>query len=125
MAPIHTIHGLVNPRPQDQTVKKRYCPGMRSCFYLNPATFNPMNRDRADTLRRVCMLVALFCSVGREALSLLLRISSASALDLLAGTLAAMIGFFFMASCLATIGNAEGERLVMGRNVVSYKSPSG
>ena len=30
-----------------------------------------------------------------------------------------LIGFFFISFCLAVIGDAEGERVVMRRNVVS------
>ena len=44
-------------------------------------------------------------------------------LGMLIWTAIQIVGLVFMAFCVALIGNAEGERLVFGRRVVSNSRP--
>lgn len=118
MARIHTLHNISNPAPPPKTFKDRYCPGMRSCWHLDVSKFNPANRDAADRNRRICMLVTL---VSHSALAILGLVKTALALNplgLFIHTIIALIFFFFTVSLLITIGDAEGERLVLGRKIV-------
>lgn len=125
MAPIHTLNGILDPPPNSrESVKARYCPGMRSCWNFNLTTFNPLNRDRADTIRRICMLVALGCHTAFDLLTLFLLTITFNAVGLFVTLIISLIGFFFLAGCLATIGNAEGERIVFGKTVVSLDRSS-
>lgn len=119
MAPnIHTLNDITALPPQAKTFKDRHCPGMRSCWTFDVANFNPLNRDRDDTVRRTCMLVALGCHTALDAIALFLMAIHFDVIGLVIKGVLALIGFFFMAWCLGTIGNAEGERLVFGKMVV-------
>lgn len=58
----------------------------------------------------------------RTAISVLAIIGDAwggRLLSLILGTIFAVLGFFFIAWCLAVIGDAQGYRKVFGFNVVS------
>lgn len=123
MARIHTLNSISNPQPQpqsQQSVKHRYCPGIRNPFHLRVNDFNPLNRSSADRNRRICMLIVLGSVVACDLHGLFLMLSSDFAvLGLLVSALASVIGFFFIAGFLAVIGNVEGERMVVGKVVVS------
>ena len=128
MAPIHTLHSISNPQPQppsQQSLKDRYCPGIRNPFHLRPNDFNPLNRSSEDRNRRICMLVVLGSQATLDIFSLFRMASSEfTVLGFLVKVLASLIGFFFLAGFLAIIGNVEGERMVMGKIVVSDISSS-
>ena len=124
MAPIHTLADLEGP-PQYRDFKFRNCPGMRSCWYIKVSSYNPFNRSSTDErVRRTCMIVTLgsvtlldFLWLYRQTSQLIA--GNGSVLGLVVGLILNLIGFFFVASCLTIIGDAESERTVMGRIVVS------
>lgn len=121
MVRIHTIgdyQGYHVDAPQN--VKERYCPGMRSCWSFRFASYNPFNRPTsADTIRRVCMIVTLGSRTILDVLGLWNNLVGMKVLGVLISLILGLIAFFFVAFCLAIIGDAEGERMVMRWNVVS------
>ena len=124
MARIHTI---ADYQPYHVTiperVRSRYCPGMRSCWAFSFTSYNPFNRPTStDTLRRICMILTLASRTLLDVLGLWNNIVGLRVLGIVISLILGLIGFFFMAFCLATIGDAEGETVVMRRNVVSIPS---
>jgi len=119
MARIHTIADYQPYHVKlPETVRSRYCPGMRSCWSFNYISYNPFGRPTsADTIRRVCMILTLASRTFLDVLGIWNNIVGARALNLVISLILGLIGFFFMAFCLARIGDAEGERVVMRRNV--------
>ena len=91
---------------------------MRSCWQLNPIKFDPRNRDSDDRKRRICMLIVLACHTAFDVVSILSKPIAQMPATILVKTVLALIGFFFLAGCLIAIGDAEGERLVVGCRIV-------
>jgi hypothetical protein len=102
-----------------EQVKSRYCPGMRSCWSFNFGSYSPLNRPtNADTLRRVCMILTLASRTLLDVLALYENIMDMKVLGALISLVLGLISFFFVGCCLARIGDAEGERMVMRWDVV-------
>lgn len=93
---------------------------MRTPWHMNPAKFDPRDRDSDDRKRRICMLITLACHTGLSAISIFGAVLSFNPIGLIVNTVLALIGFFFTVSILVTIGDAEGERVVLGRNIVNF-----
>ena len=64
------------------------------------------------------MLITLVGNTVFEIIKLFHLARQSTALGFLIGLLISLIGTFFLIGCLTRIGDAEGERLVLGRNVV-------
>lgn len=103
------------PRPTTDTrsFKDRNCPNMHTCWHFNLRSYDPRNtRDKQTLFRRLAMIFVLFI---RTAMSVLALVSVILAMDIAAiviYTILAVIGFWFVAWCLAEIGDAQGERRV-------------
>jgi len=79
------------------------------------SAYNPITPDKAVVARRVCMILILLL---RTAISIL-SVVVARLVWFYLGSILAVIGFFFVAWCLAAIGEARGQRKVLGVHVVS------
>lgn len=65
------------------------------------------------------MLIILGCSTATHLLSLFLSFINFDTIDFLIKLLLTFIGLNFLLWALPTIGDAEGERVVLGKNIVS------
>lgn len=121
MAPnnIHTIHSSPNPDTQARTFRDRYCPGMTRLWYLNPAKFDPRNRARDDAIRRYCMIVTFLGHTALDIIALFKLVIGFNIIGFIVSAIMSVIFFGFLCWALPTIGDAEGERVVLGKNVVS------
>ena len=123
MAPIHTLNDLPSQVPsQVRSVKDRYCPGMRSCWDLDLRPFDPRGRDTEDYRRRICMCIVLGSIVFFDFVSLTSALFKVHIAGFIIGLLIDIIGLFFIMGCLIRIGDAEGERTVVGKRIVSLAS---
>lgn len=105
--------------PRNQSWKDRNCPGMRSCWSFSLSSFNLATSDKAVLARRICMLVILGL---RTAISVWDAVQSAIRIQigwLIVNIIFGVIGFLFIAWCLAKIGEAQGYRRVLGVRMVS------
>ena len=121
MARIHTIEDYqlyhVTAR---ESIRRRYCPGMTPIWSFRTASYNPFGRpSNEDRIRRVAMILTLACRTLLDVINLYRHVMSLQILGIVIALILSLIGFFFIAWCLATIGDAEGERTVMKYDVVS------
>lgn len=108
---------------REQSWKDRNCPGMRNCWSFSLSSFSLATSDQAILARRVCMLVILGV---RTAISVWDTVWSAIKVQigwLIVNIIFGVIGFIFIAWCLAKIGDVQGYRRVLGVRVVSSSSP--
>ena len=119
MARINTLSDFQSP--QVRSVKNRYCPGMRSLWSFNAASYNPVGRiSTTDLARRICMITTLGARTLIQLRSLHEKFVSANLLEFIIELILSLMGFFFIAYCLAVIGEVDdGERTVLGYDVVS------
>ncbi|KAF5007871.1 hypothetical protein FDECE_5786 [Fusarium decemcellulare] len=92
--------------------KDRNCPNMRTCWSFSWQAYDLRTSDSAVLVRRSAMWLAL---IMRTTVSIL-NISPKPFQGVL-DSIIAIINFLFIAWCLATIGEAEGERRVLGKLV--------
>ncbi|KAM5354108.1 hypothetical protein ACJ41O_000758 [Fusarium nematophilum] len=92
--------------------KDRNCPSMRTCWSFSWQAYDLRTSESVVLIRRGAMCLTL---VIRTTVSIL----DISPKPLLAipQTILAIINFLFIAWCLASIGDAEGERRVLGKLV--------
>ena len=95
--------------------KNRLCPNARSCFSLD--TFKSFDifhtyGDRRLLMRRIYMLGILLIRTVTSVWDVVKFHRSIA--GLIVAIILAIVGFFFVAWCLATIGNASGHRKVLG-----------
>ncbi|KAF2020880.1 hypothetical protein BU24DRAFT_456907 [Aaosphaeria arxii CBS 175.79] len=112
-----TTHNT-SPQTHNSSFKSRACPNMRSCWSFSLSSFSlRTGGDQALFARRLCMLVTL---VIRTAISILSCVSYAGYrrwVSFAINVVLAILGFFFIAWCLAVIGEARGWRKVLGLRV--------
>ncbi|KAF2870629.1 hypothetical protein BDV95DRAFT_495891 [Massariosphaeria phaeospora] len=106
------------PRSQPgRSFKDRHCPGMRGCWSINLASYSLRTSDKAVLSRRACMYTILglrtVVSIWRCVVDALEFRWGSFAIDIIL----TIIGFFFIAWCLAQIGDAVGWRRVLGVRV--------
>ena len=120
--PSSTFPQDLPPRPDampKRSFKDRNCPNMRTCWHFSLASYNPLHCPDKRTLFR--RLAIIFIILFRTAMSALVLSDAIWAMDIAAIVLyiiLGIIGFWFIAWCLAEIGEAKGERRVLGKLIV-------
>ncbi|KAI1398301.1 hypothetical protein F4819DRAFT_39113 [Hypoxylon fuscum] len=105
------------PRPEPTTWRERNCPGFRGCWHFSWEAYNLHAADKAILARRVCMITTLGVRTALSILGVFFRAYSGSIGGMVVGSILAVLGFLFVAWCLARIGEAQGTRKVFGANV--------
>lgn len=118
MAPESAFPSDLPPRTQ-RSFRERNCPNMRYCWSFSLSSYSLATTDKAVLARRICMIVILSIRTALSIISLLYSSYGGRIASLVIGTIIAAIGFLFIAWCLAVIGEAEGQRTVLGVHVVS------
>ena len=109
------------PRPEGRSWKERNCPGMRTCWHFSWDAYNLKTSDMAVLLRRICMWIVLVLRTFLSVLAIIGDAYGGRIVSMIVGIILAVIGFLFIAWCLATIGEAKGRRRVLGIMVVSKR----
>jgi hypothetical protein len=108
------------PIPENRTFKERNCPNMRTCWHFSFRSYDLRNcPDKATLFRRIAMIYTLFVRTGMSTLALVSAIRAMNIGSIVVYAILAVIGFWFIAWCLAVIGDAQGERRIMGKSIVS------
>jgi len=76
--------------------------------------------DRAARLRHISMITILLLRSGMSALSILSSVIKVNIAGIVIYSLLAVLGLWFTATCLAIIGDAEGDKRFKGFTVVCY-----
>ncbi|PSN71802.1 hypothetical protein BS50DRAFT_235928 [Corynespora cassiicola Philippines] len=97
--------------------KDRNCPNMRSCWTISISSYSLKTSDKAVLARRICMIAILAIRTAIAVLSIIGNAWGARVVSVIVGTILGVIGFFFIAWCLAKIGDAQGYRKVLGVRV--------
>ncbi|TKW48893.1 hypothetical protein CTA1_4417 [Colletotrichum tanaceti] len=95
-------------------VKDRMCPNMRGCWSFSWEAYSLRTADKAVLFRRICMYVILGIRTALSVIGVVRDITHARVAGFIIGIILGVIGFFFIAWCLAVIGQAEGRRKVLG-----------
>ena len=106
------------PRNQNQSFKVRNCPNMRTLWHFNLSSYDPRNVDTQTRYRRIAMIVVLVLRVAMSALSIWTAIRNDSIAGIVIYSILAVLGTWFIAWCLVQIGDAVGERRVLGKLIV-------
>ncbi|KAL0938449.1 uncharacterized protein CTRU02_205059 [Colletotrichum truncatum] len=94
--------------------KDRNCPNMRNCWSFSWEAYSLKTSDKTVLLRRICMYIILGIRTALSILSIASDIIHGNVAGWIIGIILAILGFFFIAWCLAVIGQAEGRRKVLG-----------
>lgn len=100
---------------------QRTCPNYRPCWPFSWESFrlDIEQHDRVLLIRRLSMWATLTARVIFNFLSVRRALFSLSVGDFVFRLIISLIDFFFIAQCLAKIGDAVGRRKVAGMMVVS------
>ncbi|KAI1408310.1 hypothetical protein F5Y13DRAFT_172626 [Hypoxylon sp. FL1857] len=104
------------PRPE-QTWRQRNCPGFRGCWGFSWEAYSLATSDMAVLARRICMIITLGVRTALSILGVIFKAYSGSIGGMVIGIILAVLGFLFVAWCLACIGEATGTRKVLGISV--------
>ncbi|KAK6213489.1 hypothetical protein QIS74_09491 [Colletotrichum tabaci] len=96
------------------SLKDRMCPNMRGCWSFSWEAYSLKTADKAVLFRRICMYVILGIRTAMSVIGVVRDIIHARVAGFIIGIILGVIGFFFIAWCLAVIGQAEGRRKVLG-----------
>ncbi|GJC83305.1 hypothetical protein ColLi_06143 [Colletotrichum liriopes] len=96
------------------SMKDRMCPNMRGCWSFSWEAYSLKTSDKAVLFRRICMYVILGTRTAMSVIGVVRDIVHAQVASFILGIILGVIGFFFIAWCLAVIGQAEGRRKVLG-----------
>ncbi|GKT40565.1 uncharacterized protein ColSpa_00746 [Colletotrichum spaethianum] len=96
------------------SMKDRMCPNMRGCWSFSWEAYSLKTSDKAVLFRRICMYVILGIRTAMSVIGVVRDIVHAQIVSLILGIILGVIGFFFIAWCLAVIGQSEGRRKVLG-----------
>lgn len=110
------------PRPSqdNRSWKNRNCPNMRTCWHFSLRSYDPRNTPNKRTLfRKISMILILALRTALSVLSLISAIRAMNIAKIVIYAILSVLGFWFVAWCLAEIGEATGERQVLGRMIVS------
>ncbi|KAK8076934.1 hypothetical protein PG996_003104 [Apiospora saccharicola] len=126
---VRTIHdyptssGTLPPRPAGQggvSWQQRNCPNARFCWPFDWSSWSlDTGGDAPALMRRLCMWVTLATRTALAVVSLIFLFAGFEIGSFIIQCIFDVLGFFFIAWCLARIGDAVGERRVMGTLVVS------
>ncbi|KAK7947903.1 uncharacterized protein PG986_008789 [Apiospora aurea] len=121
---VRTIHdyptsgsSTLPPRPAGQGVSwtERNCPNARFCWPFDWSSWTlDTGGDLPALLRRLCMWVTLATRTALAVLALIFLFVGFEIGSFVLNIILDVLGFFFIAWCLARIGDAVGERRVMG-----------
>ncbi|KAK6844770.1 hypothetical protein PG990_003133 [Apiospora arundinis] len=105
------------PRPAGQGVSwgQRNCPNARFCWPFDWSSWTlDTGGDAPALLRRICMWITLATRTALAVFSLIFLFVGFHISSFVINIILDVLGFFFIAWCLARIGDAVGERRVMG-----------
>ncbi|KAI1389350.1 uncharacterized protein F4822DRAFT_198182 [Hypoxylon trugodes] len=105
------------PRPQPTSWRERNCPGFRGCWHFSWEAYSLNTSDISVLARRICMITILGVRTALSILGLFFRAYSGAIIGMVIGSILAVLGFIFVAWCLARIGEATGTRKVFGIGV--------
>ncbi|KAI1372547.1 hypothetical protein F4677DRAFT_247507 [Hypoxylon crocopeplum] len=105
------------PRPEPRTWRERNCPGFRGCWHFSWESYSLATDEKAVLARRLCMITTLGVRTALSILGVFFRAYSGSIGGMVVGSILAVLGFLFVAWCLAHIGEATGTWKVFGINV--------
>ncbi|KAK7192216.1 hypothetical protein DPSP01_010220 [Paraphaeosphaeria sporulosa] len=103
--------------PRETSWKDRNCPGMRSCWSFSLSSFSLATSDKAVLARRICMIAILGLRTATSIWDVVNSIIHFNLGWLIIGIILGVLGFLFIAWCLARIGEATGYRRVLGARV--------
>ncbi|KAK1964124.1 hypothetical protein LY78DRAFT_583212 [Colletotrichum sublineola] len=96
------------------SLKDRMCPNMRGCWSFSCEAYSLNTADKAVLFRRICMYITLGTRTAVSVLGVVGGIAHDRVLGAILGIVLGVVGFLFIAWCLAVIGQAEGRRKVLG-----------
>ena len=104
------------PGPAREPWKQR----MRSFFTFSLSSYSIIHTpDGAARIRHICMIAIIVLRTGMSALSILAAVIKGSIPLIIIYSLLFVLSTWFTATCLAIIGDAEGDRFVKSFRVVS------
>jgi hypothetical protein len=120
MSRVVTVENFPSELPPRPSSKSRdCCPNMRTCWHFSWGAYSLKTSDKAVLCRRLCMWLILGCRTSQSILNVIYSAYGGLIASLIVGSILGVIGFFFIAWCLATIGEAQGKRRVLRMMVVS------
>ncbi|KAI2605722.1 uncharacterized protein GGS25DRAFT_523392 [Hypoxylon fragiforme] len=108
------------PRPEpppSSSWRTRSCPGFRSCWSFSWHAYSLATPDSAVLARRACMIITLAARTGLSVWGVVFGAYSAAVVGTVVGIVLAVVGFLFIAWCLAQVGEVEGRRIVLGAGI--------
>ncbi|KAF1992768.1 hypothetical protein P154DRAFT_452051 [Amniculicola lignicola CBS 123094] len=106
------------PRPQPSgNFRDRNCPNIRTCWHFDINSYSLRTSDPALLARRVCMIAVLGIRTAISVLKVIYYAARPDIVWIILSVILGVIGFFFIAWCLAKIGDAKGDRMVLGMRV--------
>ncbi|KAK1595552.1 uncharacterized protein LY79DRAFT_577925 [Colletotrichum navitas] len=103
-----------NEQSRGGSLRDRACPNMRGCRSFLWEAYSLNAADKAVLFRRVCMYITLGTRTAMSVIGVVGDIAHDRVLGAVLGIVLGVIGFLFVAWCLAVIGQAEGRRKVLG-----------
>ncbi|KAK6851494.1 hypothetical protein PG995_011619 [Apiospora arundinis] len=94
--------------------KDRNCPNMRTCWAFSWGAYNLATSDKAQLVRRLCMWAILLARTAMSVWGIVRSALGGHIVSVVIYSILGVLGFFFIAWCLATIGEARGRRKVLG-----------
>ncbi|KAK8022051.1 hypothetical protein PG993_012818 [Apiospora rasikravindrae] len=94
--------------------KDRNCPNMRTCWAFSWQAYSLATPDKAQLCRRICMWAILLVRTAMSILGIVRDALAAHVVSVIVYSILAVLGFFFIAWCLAMIGEVRGRRRVLG-----------
>ncbi|KAK8076706.1 hypothetical protein PG994_003978 [Apiospora phragmitis] len=87
---------------------------MRTCWAFSWEAYSLGTADKAQLCRRACMWVILLVRTAMSVLSIVRDALWGNWVSVVVFSILAVLGFFFIAWCLAQIGEVRGRRRVLG-----------
>lgn len=120
MAPQSTFPQELPPRPAASgSWKDRNCPGIKSCLFFDWSAYSLATTETPVVVRRICQWVVLLIYATLGIWGLIKGVYGANIVGWIIGAIIVVLAFFWMAHCLAGIGQVTGRRRVLGALVVS------
>ncbi|KAK8123937.1 hypothetical protein PG999_003855 [Apiospora kogelbergensis] len=94
--------------------KDRNCPNMRTCWAFSWSAYGLATSDKAQLCRRLCMWAILLVRTAMSVWGIVRDALGGRIVSVIIFSILGVLGFFFIAWCLAQIGEARGRRKVLG-----------